>query len=238
MKMLYVAKRDVASKGFAVIDSVYSVNEIESIEQAILNANDNSPTFRKTKDLFAVRQFFKEIPSVAEIVFNENFKKILSEVIGHDYFVVKSIYFDKPANSNWFVAYHQDLTISVDKKLEVPGFGPWTTKHLQFSVQPPLEILEENFTIRIHLDDTDENNGALKVIPKSHLKGIYRTDKIDWSSDSEVSCNVKQGGLMIMKPLLFHSSSKTTNNANRRVIHVEFSKGKLPGGLSWSELLV
>ena len=77
------------------------------------------------------------------------------------YFVVKSIYFDKPQSSNWYVSYHQDLTISVDKKLEVDGFGFWTTKQNQFSVQPTLDILQNVVTIRIHLDDTDENNGAL-----------------------------------------------------------------------------
>ncbi len=45
-----------------------------------------------------------------------------------DNFVVKSIYFDKPASSNWYVPYHQDLTISVDKKLELENFGPWTSR--------------------------------------------------------------------------------------------------------------
>ena len=87
---------------------------------------------------------------------------------------MKSIYFDKPAGSNWFVSYHQDLTISVNAKIDLGGFGPWTVKQDQYAVQPPLQILENNFTIRIHLDDTDENNGALKVIPGSHLKGVCR----------------------------------------------------------------
>lgn len=40
---------------------------------------------------------------------------------------------------------------------------------------------------------------------------------------------------MIMKPLLFHASKKTTNNERRRVIHIEFSKQELPSGLEWSE---
>jgi hypothetical protein len=38
------------------------------------------------------------------------------------------------------VAYHQDLTVSVDKKVEIEGFGPWTVKQNQFAVQPPLPI--------------------------------------------------------------------------------------------------
>ena len=48
--------------------------------------------------------------------------------------------------------------------MNVEGYGPWTVKQNQYAVQPPLDILENNFTIRIHLDDTDENNGALRVI--------------------------------------------------------------------------
>jgi ectoine hydroxylase-related dioxygenase (phytanoyl-CoA dioxygenase family) len=134
--------------------------------------------------------------------------------------VVKSIYFDKPEQSNWFVAYHQDLTISVDRKLSLEGFGPWTVKQDQFAVQPPFEVLEKGFTIRIHLDDTDQHNGALNVIPKSHLKGIYRPETIDWTSEKEVSCAVPAGGIMIMKPLLLHSSARTTNGKRRRVIHI------------------
>ncbi len=86
--------------------------------------------------------------------------------------MVKSIYFDKPETSNWYVAYHQDLTISVDRKTPLENFGPWTVKHEQFADQPPLDILEHIFTVRIHLDDTDGDNCALKVVPGSHLKKI------------------------------------------------------------------
>ena len=160
---------------------------------------------------------------------------IISQLFGNDYFAVKSIYFDKPEQSNWFVAYHQDLTISVDKKQDIEGFGPWTVKQNQFAVQPPLEILESNFTIRIHLDDTDENNGALRVIPKSHLKGVYRPETIDWTTETEVVCKVKKGGIMIMKPLLLHASNRTTNNSKRRVVHIEFSNRSLVDTLQWSE---
>jgi len=96
-------------------------------------------------------------------------------------------------------------------------------------------MLENIVTIRIHLDDTDENNGALRVVPQSHLKKIYRPETINWTTETEVSCNVKAGGVMIMKPLLLHSSGRTTNNQKRRVIHIEFSNKELPGPLQWAE---
>ena len=119
--------------------------------------------------------------------------------------------------------------------MELSGFGPWTLKQDQFAVQPPLNILEDNFTLRIHLDNTNENSGALKVIPGSHRKGIYRPETIDWSKEIETVCDVERGGVMVMRPLLLHSSSRTTNNHKRRVIHIEFSKHELPDSLNWSE---
>ena len=97
--------------------------------------------------------------------------------------------------------------------------------------------MENIYTIRIHLDNTDENNGALKVIDKSHSKKIYRPETIDWTTEKETVCKVKQGEVMIMKPLLLHSSSRTTNNKKRRVIHIEFSDINLPNELNWSERL-
>ena len=177
------------------------------------------------------------MPEAAGIIFNEKLKILIAETFGDNFFIVKSIYFDKPEESNWFVSWYQDLTISVNKKIEDEGFTFWTKKQNQFAVQPPINILQDNFTIRIHLDDTDEHNGALKIIPKSHLKNIYRPETIDWSIETEEICRVKKGGLMFMKPLLLHSSGKTTNNNKRRVLHIECSRSILPNGLEWSEFL-
>lgn len=228
-------KNYILENGFTVINNIFTEEEIEKIKEVIENIDTSKENFRKSEDLFAIRQFLKEIPEIKELIFNDNIKKIIHEVFGDNYFVVKSIYFDKPEKSNWYVAYHQDLTISVDKKLDLPDFVSWTTKKNQFAVQPPLPILENIYTIRIHLDETDENNGALKVIPKSHAKGIYRPETIDRKTETEEICKIEKGGVMIMKPLILHSSSRTTNGKKRRVIHIEFSDMELPQELQWSE---
>ena len=229
---------EINSEGFAIIDNVYSENEIEKIiaeiEKVTENETENS-TFRKSQDLFAIRQFHKEIPETLNFIFNQNLREIIKLNFGENYFITKSIYFDKPEKSNWFVAYHQDLTISVDKKVEIENYENWTNKQNQFAVQPPKEILEQNFTIRIHIDKTTKENGALKVLNKSHKKGIVRTENIDIENEKETICEVEKGGIMIMKPLIFHASNKTTNNERRRVIHIEFSNQKLPNELEWNE---
>lgn len=223
-------------KGYTIIENIFTSEEVSLIAEMIIRVNSSKPTFRKTNDLFAIRQVLKEIPEIQPLIFNVKLNAIIAEYFGRDYFVVKSIYFDKPENSNWFVAWHQDLTISVDKKLNLPGFGPWTIKQDQYAVQPPLNILENIFTIRIHLDDTDEMNGALRVIPGSHLKGVQRPSS-NGSNNEEEICRVGSGGIMIMRPLLLHASNRTTSGKGRRVIHIEFSNSRLPAGLAWAELL-
>jgi len=101
-----------------------------------------------------------------------------------------------------------------------------------------LPILQSNFTIRIHLDDANGNNGALKVIPGSHNKGVYRPETINRDTEIEATCNVNAGGIMIMRPLLLHASNRTTNSQKRRVVHIEFSDAELDDGLRWGEKAV
>lgn len=227
----------ILNDGFTVVDDVFSIDEVKAIIKVIESVDTSNPTFRKTEDLFAIRQFLKEVPAVKSLIFTGKFKALIHDLFGNGFFVVKSIYFDKPEKSNWFVAWHQDLTISVDKKADLRGYGPWTVKQNQFAVQPPLSVLEGNFTLRIHLDDTDEGNGALKVIPGSHAKGVYRPETIDWNVETEVSCNTKAGGVMVMKPLILHASNRTVNNNKRRVVHIEFSRSELADEINWSEKL-
>jgi len=231
-------QQEVNKNGFSVIDDIYTAKEIAHLVSIIDKTDKSNPTFRKSADLFAIRQFLKEVPDVKPVIFNNKLKELIESVFGSDYLVVKSIYFDKPEQSNWFVVWHQDLTISVNEKVELQGYSSWTSKHNQFAVQPPLEILEDNFTIRIHLDDTNASNGALKVLPGSHQKNIYRSENINWSVEQETICEVKCGGIMIMRPLLMHASDRTVNEQKRRVIHIEFSRAELPDEIKWSELSI
>ncbi|MFY7810986.1 MAG: phytanoyl-CoA dioxygenase family protein [Flavobacterium sp.] len=232
---LNYSKKKIVEQGYTTISNVYTADEVEKILFTIKNNLTNNDNYRISNELFAIRQFLKEIPSSFECIFNQNLKKIIQNICGSDYFLIKSIYFDKPESSNWYVSYHQDLTISVDQKLNIPNYGPWTVKKNQFSVQPPIEILENLYTIRIHLDETNEQNGALKIIPKSHLKKIYRPETINWNIEKEEIGMVEKGGIMIMKPLLLHSSSRTINQKRRRVIHLEFSNRELSKEIQWSE---
>ncbi|ESU22255.1 hypothetical protein FEDK69T_22370 [Flavobacterium enshiense DK69] len=228
-------KNELETLGFSVINDIYSNEEVEQITSLIEHSCSESDNFLKSEDLYAIRQFVKEIPEIKNLIFNQKLKKVISDIGDDNFFIIKSIYFDKPETSNWFVSYHQDLTISVDRKEAVEDFRGWTTKNNQFAVQPSLDILENIFTVRIHLDETNKENGALKVIDKSHLKKIYRPENINFETEKETFCDVQKGGIMLMKPLLLHGSNRTKNKKRRRVIHIEFSSKVLPNNLNWSE---
>ncbi|WP_203257523.1 phytanoyl-CoA dioxygenase family protein [Hyunsoonleella ulvae] len=229
--------KDFNENGYSILNNIYVNNEVEHILTCIENTEQNNNSFLKTRDLFAIRQLIINIPELKHLIFNSSLRELISNFSKSSYFLSKAIYFDKPSNSNWFVGYHQDLSISVDKKLQLKGYKNWTYKKGQYGVQPPVKILEDTVTVRVHLDDTNENNGALKVIPKSHLNGIIRAESEHWNIKNEYTCNVKRGGVMLMKPLTLHTSNRTTNGKKRRVIHLEFNHHKLVQPLKWLEYL-
>ncbi|WP_118952476.1 phytanoyl-CoA dioxygenase family protein [Taibaiella helva] len=228
-------RQQLEDKGYLVLDNILNAEACGAITEVIDRATAAGTAFRRSRDLFAIRHVFTELPGLTSLVLTPALKKIVHDYAGPDYFISKTIYFDKPATSNWFVAYHQDLTIAVDQRTEAPGYDPWTRKDEQFAVQPPVALLERNLTLRIHLDDTDETNGTLRVVPGSHRKGIYRPETIDWSREREEICAVPAGGVMLMRPLLLHASSRSTAEKRRRVLHLECSNAVLPEGMDWAE---
>ncbi|WP_420572250.1 phytanoyl-CoA dioxygenase family protein [Kordia sp.] len=236
--MLLKNKEHIVSfekNGFAVLDNIYSDTEVAHICSCIEKASAEKKLAESSAHLFAIRQVIAKIPELKSFVFTEKLHELLTLLFDKPYFLTKAIYFNKPSESNWFVAYHQDLSISVDRKQEVSGYTNWTFKKGQYGVQPPIDILEDIVTIRIHLNTTEKENGALKVIPTSHCKGIYRPETIDWTTETEHVCEVKKGSVMLMKPLTLHASERTTNGKQRRVLHLEFSSKKLAKHLQWQE---
>lgn len=75
-------KNSIIENGFTVINNIFSDEEIEKISGVIQDIDTSKETFRKSEDLFAIRQFLKEIPEVKDLIFNENLKTIIKETFG------------------------------------------------------------------------------------------------------------------------------------------------------------
>ncbi|OYW31740.1 MAG: phytanoyl-CoA dioxygenase [Chthoniobacter sp. 12-60-6] len=150
---------------------------------------------------------------------------------------VRGIYFDKRPETNWLVAWHQDLTLALKSQVDVTGFGPWSVKEGVPHVQPPMKLLEQMLTVRLHLDDTDADNGALRVLSSTHRLGRLSAEAIQncRETHNEVLCEAKAGDALLMRPLLLHASSRSTSARRRRVLHIEFAGFPLPAPLEWHE---
>lgn len=213
--------------GYEIIEDVYSKNEIDEMLHLIKSENLDGK--------FGEREILIRIPKLQELVFNRKLTQRIKSII-ENAISIKSIYFDKPPNSNWIVNWHQDLTINIKGRIDDPAFKNWRNLETRTVVQPPLSILENIFTIRIHLDDCNEKNGALRVCEKSHNSGVILIKNgIDEYLKNEKVCEVQKGGILIMKPLILHSSRRTENKLKRRVLHIEFTNSTLPQELYWNE---
>ena len=221
-------KNQLDEKGFVIVDDIYCKKEIDDMLEIIESTG--------VENKFGVREFLFIAPEIAEKIFTSNLRNIINSIAPNCTKSIKSIYFDKPPSANWIVNWHQDLTINLSNKKEVPNYKNWRETNDRTIVQPDRKLLENIFTIRMHLDDCTKENGALRVIEKSHIKGVIEIK--EWMNNKEgveKICEVKKGGILIMKPLILHASKRTENQKNRRVIHVEFTDQELPNGLNWKE---
>lgn len=148
---------------------------------------------------------------------------------------VRAILFDKTSETNWSLAWHQDRTICVKRRVDVPGFGPWTMKGGMQHVAPPFKILERMVTLRVHLDDVPAHNSPLIVALGSHTEG-----RVPISAYEEVVarcgtyvCLANAGDVWLYSTPILHASEAASAPARRRVLQLDYSADDLPSGLEW-----
>jgi len=224
---------EIEKSGFAILKGLLNEEINSFLVNELSKLKPSNAVSQKNEAIYGVRNLLNLLPKVKEFSQSQEVREIAENFLGKNAKVVRAIYFDKTQNANWKVPWHQDLTIAVKEKRETEGFSAWTRKAGIQHVQPPIEILKKMFALRFHLDDADESNGALKVVPKSHKYGRLSADEIKnlREANETAICNVKRGDCLIMRPLLIHSSSAGLNPKTRRVIHLEFSADDLPNGL-------
>ncbi len=165
--------------------------------------------------------------------------QLLSLFPNPDFAPVRSILFDKTPAENWPVAWHQDLTICVTGKTNCENYGPWSVKDGIPHVQPPVALLNRMITARIHLDPTGAENGALSIVPGSHLHGKLASEEIpELTAEFSIICECQPGDVLLMSPLILHSSKRSTRPNRRRVLHFEYAPpDALDPRLTWHETL-
>ncbi len=160
---------------------------------------------------------------------------VAAAVLGAGARPVRAILFNKSPATNWSLGWHQDRTICVKEKLEVPGFGPWTVKNGMLHVEPPFELLSRMVTLRAHLDDVPASNAPLLIAPGSHSFGRIPVGDVDEVARrcGTKACIAEAGDVWLYATPILHASNAATAATSRRVLQVDFAAEPLPDGLEW-----
>ncbi|HEX8366537.1 MAG TPA: phytanoyl-CoA dioxygenase family protein [Allosphingosinicella sp.] len=148
---------------------------------------------------------------------------------------VRALFFDKNSGHNWALGWHQDRTVAVRARRDVPGFSAWTVKSGIHHVVPPFEYLERMLVLRIHLDAAGADNAPLLIAPGSHRLGPITEPEIAAIVDrlGRASCLAQAGDVWAHAAPILHASERAAAPARRRVLQLGYSADDLPGGLEW-----
>lgn len=223
----------VEHEGFAVLPSCVPDDQLRALGLCLQHLADQVDLGRRG----GIRDAFRLVPAIRELATTPPLWRLATLVLGPTSAAVRAMIFDKTPDANWKVSWHQDLTIAVQRRVEVLGFGPWSVKAGIVHVQPPATVLERMLTLRLHLDTCMEDNGPVRVFPGSHNAGRLREEDIaHWRAErSPVTCLAQRGEVLAMRPLLLHSSSPARSPAHRRVVHIEYAGVTLGHELEWFE---
>ena len=221
---------DLEQNGYSIVHGVLSAGQLVELRESIeplLKANPSA----------GIRGLAVKVPSVRVLSESKSVRALVEPVIGSGARLIRSVLFNKNQETNWQVAWHQDLAIAVQDQKEVEGFVSWSVKEGVAHVQPPVEVLEKMLTVRLHLDNADENNGALWVSPGSHRFGRIPAGEAAAVAErlGKRLCAVQVGDAHLFRPLVLHASRKAVSNDPRRVIHLEFAGVSLPEPLAWHD---
>ena len=164
------------------------------------------------------------VPTVEDLAEDSRLLGIASEFVGTA-IPFRATLFDKSATANWLVAWHQDTALPLRDRFENSEWGPWSTKAGVIHAHAPAWALEQVVALRVSLDDSTSTNGPLRVLPDSHRDGVLTDERIARLArkTTPVDCVAAAGGVVAMRPLTVHASSKSSDDRPRRVLHIEYA---------------
>lgn len=173
-------------------------------------------------------------PTVLQLLLHKQLGGYLWSVVGRDLVAVKATLYDRTPPSHRRGQWHQDRVIEVRERMDVAGYGPWTSKNGVPHVEPPASVLEQMLAVRLYLDACGPEDGPLRVLAGSHDGGKLSAEAIEgMSTENAVDLHVKKGGVMLMRPLLVHSSAPARVPSHRRVLHIVLAPPEAISPLEW-----
>ena len=207
---------EVEKQGFAILSEVLTHGDIAQLDECLTR----NPLPRSRAGM---RHALKH-PAVLAVARDPRLVAIAQEILGRNPFPFRATLFDKSPVSNWLVVWHQDTALPLRERRELPEWGPWSIKDGVIYAHAPANALTRVVALRLHLDDSTSENGPLRVLPGTHTMGVLSDNAIHGLSTqvTAVDCLIPRGGILIMRPLIVHASSKSRGQMQRRVLHIEY----------------
>jgi ectoine hydroxylase-related dioxygenase (phytanoyl-CoA dioxygenase family) len=208
--------------GYAIHAAVFSREEMGAAAVAIENS-----TLQRSR---AGARHLLGCAAVARLASDRRMIGLASEWLGTRATPFKATLFDKSVAANWLVAWHQDTALPMASRGSAPGWGPWSDKHGVTYSHAPARVLETIVALRLHLDDSTAENGPLRVLPGTHSQGVLTDEQVSATAKrvAAIECRVAAGGVLAMRPLIIHASSKVAVFTPRRVLHFEYAASLEP----------
>jgi ectoine hydroxylase-related dioxygenase (phytanoyl-CoA dioxygenase family) len=164
-------------------------------------------------------------PAVSALANDVRLTELAKPWIGCSAIPFRATLFEKSGASNWLIPWHQDTALPLVERFDLVGWGPWSQKAGTAYAHAPTWALSRVIALRVHLDASIADNGPLRVVPGSHLAGVLSDQAVMEfvSTNDHVECCIPQGGVLAMRPLIIHSSSKARSVQPRRVLHIEYA---------------
>jgi ectoine hydroxylase-related dioxygenase (phytanoyl-CoA dioxygenase family) len=213
--------REIAKNGFAKVPRVLDDTDLSHLIEDVCSAG-------MARSRAGIRHAMKN-ESVATAARDARMMEIARAILGKEAIPFRATLFDKSPVSNWLVVWHQDTALPLRVRREVAGWGPWSVKDGVNYAHAPASALEQVLALRLHLDDSDADNGPLRVLPGTHGLGVLSDEQLhELSTKVEAEdCLVRRGGVLAMRPLIVHASSKSHSEKPRRVLHIEYASSEI-----------
>jgi ectoine hydroxylase-related dioxygenase (phytanoyl-CoA dioxygenase family) len=203
--------------GYCVLEDVFDRSEMVRVVER-LSAEAPQRTKAGTRHILS-------LPVVRDLSSDRRMLDIARQFVGSTATPFRATLFDKSAAANWLVVWHQDTALPLRVRVEQEGWGPWSTKAGLLYAHAPAWALEQVVALRVSLDDSTQTNGPLRVLPGTHRGGVYTDVQIERlaRTNTPVDCVARSGGVIAMRPLTIHASSKSRDAQPRRVLHIEYA---------------
>jgi len=164
-------------------------------------------------------------PAVAALSASDGLVRLASEWLGQRAVPFRATLFEKSTTTNWLIPWHQDTALPLCSRFNAAGWGPWSEKAGVIYAHAPASALARVIALRVHLDASNADNGPIRIVPGSHQGGVLNDEEVlkYVSASDPVTCLAPRGGVVVMRPLLIHSSSKARSTEPRRVLHIEYA---------------